>query len=69
MNMDHVGTEVKKIRTPRYLEAGKKNFVHLEKSGVRNQRDPLLARFGPLLTRFSPASRPPKSTKGSPKAA
>lgn len=45
MNMDHVGTQVKKIRTPRYLEAGKKIFVHLEKSGVRNQRAPYLARF------------------------
>lgn len=69
MNMAHVGSQVKKIRTPRYLEASKKIFVQLEKSGARNQRDPLLARFGPLLTRFSPASRPPKSTKGSPKAA
>ncbi len=63
MNMDHVGTQVKKIRTPRYLEAGKKKFLHLEKSGARNQRDPFLAclsaAFCPLpLPRFLPASYP-----------
>ncbi|WP_143189290.1 hypothetical protein [Paraburkholderia lycopersici] len=33
MNMAHAGTEVKKIRTPRYLEAGENFLPGREKSG------------------------------------
>ena len=58
LNMVHVGTKVKKIRTPWYLEVNKKNFLTTSKKWGDGRARPKFRLF----------SVPP-SMKGSPKAA